>query len=384
MPGATNSVPTLTDRDVVLRAHSEDDFDDIVQACRDPESRRWTTVPEEYTLDDAKRWVRHVSPAGWDQDSEWGFAIEALDPASGRRRFAGNCALRNLGGGRAEIAYLAHPWARGTGVMTRAMRLLLAWGFAERDVQMVVWYAHVGNWASRRLAWKIGFTYRGMIPAWSKQRGALIDTWVGSLLAGQPTTPATTWLEAPMIVGDRVTLRPVAESDISRVVEALNDPEIRRWLPSFRKPYTQAEARAWHESCLEAAAAGSAVTWAISDPGSDHLLGVVNLFAIEPGRAADVGYWVHPEARGRGVATEATRLALRHAFVEPEDGGLGLRVVRARTALDNETSQRVLLRAGMTRAGTSRRATMLEGDVLGDAVHLRLHRRGARRGLGRT
>ena len=368
MSGTTAFVPTLSDGEVTLRAHSEDDLDDIVQACRDPESQRWTTVPEEYTLDDAKRWVRHVSPDGWEQEAEWGFAVEAFDPGAGRRRFAGNCALRNLGGGRAEIAYLAHPWARGSGVMTQAMRLLLGWGFAERDVSMVIWYAHVGNWASRRLAWKVGFTYRGMIPAWSKQRGRLVDTWTGSLLAGQPLAPATTWLETPVILGEQVTLRPVAESDIPRVVEALNDPEIRRWLPSFRSPYGPAEALAWHEGCLEAAASGSTVTWAISDPGSDHLLGVVNLFAIEAGRAADVGYWVHPDARARGVATEATRLALRHAFVEPEDGGLGLAIVRARAAIANEASQRVLLRAGMSRAGTQRRATLLEGDVLADAA----------------
>ena len=55
----------------------------------------------------------------------------------------------------------SHPWARGRGVMERALRLLLEWGFAERDLQTVIWLARRGNWASRRLAWRLGFSFDG-------------------------------------------------------------------------------------------------------------------------------------------------------------------------------------------------------------------------------
>ncbi len=368
MSGPNAHVPTLTDRTVTLRARGEQDLDDIVEACRDPESVRWTRVPDPYSLDDAKRFVKQFSPAGWEQNASWGFAIEAHDPVAGRRRFAGNCDLRNLGEGRAEIAYLAHPWARGTGVMERALRLLLGWGFAERDLKMVIWYAHVGNWASRRLAWKVGFTHRGMIPAWSDQHGELFDTWTGTLLAGQPMSPATTWLETPVVLGEKVTLRPLTDSDVPRVVEACNDEKTRHWLAAMPSPYQEADARTWIEECREGAAVGNKVTWAIADRDSGRLIGAINLFDVQVERVGEVGYWVHPDARGRGVATEATRLALRHGFIPVEDGGLGLSVIRAHAALENLASQRVLTAAGMTHGGTKRRATVLHGGIRVDAA----------------
>ena len=50
--------------------------------------------------------------------------------------------------------------------MSRALRVLLAWGFAPvaeggRGLETVVWLANRGNWASRRLAWSVGFSFDG-------------------------------------------------------------------------------------------------------------------------------------------------------------------------------------------------------------------------------
>jgi RimJ/RimL family protein N-acetyltransferase len=59
----------------------------------------------------------------------------------------------------------------------------------------------------------------------------------------------------------------------------------------------------------------------------------------------DIGYWLRPEARGRGLATRAARLLAAWAF------GLGLQRVQALTAPENLASQRVLERAGFTNEG---------------------------------
>lgn len=143
-------VPTLDDGGVMLRAHRPTDADGALEQSRDPLSRQWTTVPLEYHRGDAQRFVTQVMPGGWLEDSEWGFAVEALDD-TGTPRYAGTVSLRNQGEGRAEVAYGSHPWARGRGVMERALRLLLDWGFSERRLETVVWWANRGNWASRRL-----------------------------------------------------------------------------------------------------------------------------------------------------------------------------------------------------------------------------------------
>jgi hypothetical protein len=69
-------------------------------------------------------------------------------------------------------------------------------------------------------------------------------------------------------------------------------------------------------------------------------------------RSAELGYWVHPDVRGHGVATEATRLALRHALLPEDEGGLGLVRVTARAAVGNDASLAVLRRIGMRHVGT--------------------------------
>ena len=40
---------------------------------------------------------------------------------------------------------------------------------------------------------------------------------------------------------------------------------------------------------------------------------------------AEIGYWAHPEARGRGVTSAAVELVVAHAFAPIADGGLGRR-----------------------------------------------------------
>lgn len=359
-------VPRLSDSVVTLRAHAEDDVPAMVEACRDPESVRWTRVPNDYTPDHGKRFVRHIKREGWENDSEWGFAVEAADE-SGTPRWIGNLDLRNEGFDRAEIAYLAHPWARGRGLMERAARLALAWGFEAKGIRTVIWYAHVGNWASRRLAWKVGFTVHGTLPAWYDHRGDLRDAWVGTVRRGASLTPARPWLTAPRIVGRNLVLRPLQEDDAPRIVEACTDPVTRAWLGRMPDPYDETTALAFVEETRARAADGAAVTWAIADPDDDRLLGVVNVFDLKE-VSGEVGYWVHPDARGRGVATEATRLALRHGFIEADDGGLGLTTIRAFAAPGNEASNAVLRNAGMRTAGTARNNTTLGDGSRGDTI----------------
>lgn len=364
-------VPTLLDdlapSPVRLRAHRADDAPAALDQCLDPLSRQWTTVPLDYTLDDAKRFVSHAMPGGWRTDTEWAFAVEAVDD-SGTPRFAGTVSLRNEGDARAEIAYGSHPWVRGRGVMERALRLLLTWGFAERGLETVIWWANKGNWASRKLAWRLGFTVEGAPRHWLPQRGELLDSWVGTLLTGDPRLPTSAWLTPPYVVGSTVVLRRLRDDDVDRIVEGCLDPVTARWLGQLPQPYRRADAEWFLHDAEERHATGRAVTWALADPVDDRLVGIINLFDLRAELDAEVGYWVHPDARRHGVATEACRLALRHAFVPQEDGGLGLERVRAVAAVENTASQVVLERSGLSLQGRERRLIRLGSGARSDAA----------------
>ena len=364
-----DDVPTLTDGVVTLRAHREDDVPALEEQAIDPLMIAWTSVPVPSSEDSSRIFATKIIPEAWESGRAWAFAVEAEDE-TGTPRFCGTVELRDEGGRRAEIAYGAHPWARGRCVMERACRLLLDWGFRDKRIETVIWWAHQGNWASRRLAWRLGFSCDGTVRQWLEQRGALHDAWVGVLLHGEPREPRTPWLDVPRIDGPTVTLRGLAERDVPRIVEACRDETSQRWLSGLPSPYTKADAEAWLETRREQLATAEGVTWAVADPDSDELLGALSLFDLRPGETAEVGYWLHPGARGRGVMSAAVRLAARHAFVPAEDGGLGLRRLVVVHAEGNTGSQKVIERSGFTYVGRERKQDRLrDGSVVDNLVY---------------
>jgi RimJ/RimL family protein N-acetyltransferase len=363
-------VPTLTDSVVTLRAHHDDDIPACLEQSTDEISRRWTRVPVPYTRDDAARFVRHAMPGGWATGTEWGFAVEAADD-DGTLRYAGTVSLRpqlpDGGDGRAEIAYGAHPWARGRGIFERALRLLLDWGFAERGLEVVSWQAEVGNWASRKLAWRLGFSCDGTAHHWMVQRDGLVDGWFGTLRSTEARLPRNAWHVPPVLHGERAVLRPMRDDDLPRLIEGCRDEQTSYWIASIPAPYTESDAVAFMTERRDVMARGTRIHWTIADPVSDLLMASTSLFNLDSGTRGEVGYWAHPEGRGRGVVTEAVRLVLRHAFVDVADGGLGLAKVRLIAAVDNAGSRAVAERTGFTYVGTERAATMCR-DGLHDAA----------------
>jgi RimJ/RimL family protein N-acetyltransferase len=359
-------VPVLTDGVVTLRAHRIEDAIGVFEQCTDPVSQKWTTVPIPYSHEHARSFVTERVPAAWESGA-WMFAVEAED--RGTPRFCGTVELRDEGGRRAEIAYGAHPWARGRGIMVRALELLLRWGFDDLGLRTVIWWAHHGNWASRRTAWRLGFSCDGKLERWLAQRGELLDAWVGVLHADDARSPRNPWLVAPRIAGEGVVLRPFRDADdVSRIVEACRDERTAYWLGQMPSPYTRADAEAYLAGRLEQLATGSGVPWAVAEPGTDVLVGSLTLFDLKPGREAEIGYWTHPDARGRGVMTEACRLAVRHAFTPEVAGGLGLRRLIVFAAEGNSASRRVIEANGFVQVGRERRGTRLRDGSLVDTA----------------
>jgi RimJ/RimL family protein N-acetyltransferase len=361
-----DDVPVLSDGRVTLRAHRRDDVEGAFEQCTDPVSQRWTTVPVPYSRSDAEHFVTEAVPAGWGA-GRWAFAVEAPDD-DGRSRFCGTVELRDEGNRRAEVAYGAHPWARGRGIMLRALTLLLDWGFTDQGLRAVIWWANTGNWASRRTAWRLGFSCDGTVERWLPQRGDLLDGWVGVLHADDPRAPRHDWLEVPELRGERVALRAFRDGDADRVVEACGDERTAYWFWRMPSPYTLDDARAYLLGRGEQCASGAGVTWAVAGPADDRLLGSISLFDVKPGREAEIGYWTHPEARGRGVMTEACGLVVRHGFASPAAGGLGLRRILVFAAADNTASRRVIESNGFTQVGRERNGMRLRDGSLVDTA----------------
>lgn len=353
----------LTDGSIRLRRHHEGDVDGIVEQCADPETQRWTTIPVPYERRRAEEYLTQVA-TGWKTGGYLAFAI--ADPATDE--FLGTVDVRPDGSGTGDVGYGLRPSARGRGVMTTALRLVADWAFDpdRLGLEVLRWRAFVGNWASRRTAWKVGFRMEGTLRGGTVQRGVRRDDWVASLRAGDPRQPAGPWLRAEVLRGDGVTLRPFRDSDADACVEACSDPESRVWLPEVPDPYTLDDALGYIRSREDEHACARGVYWCAAD-ADDRCVGSFGLMNIERD-TAEIGYWVHPKARGQGVATEGVRLACAHALTPVEAGGLGLHRVELRVAVGNVASQHVAERAGFTRVGLQREAQRTRDGSYQDVV----------------
>jgi [ribosomal protein S5]-alanine N-acetyltransferase len=108
-------------------------------------------------------------------------------------------------------------------------------------------------------------------------------------------------------------------------------------------------------------AEGDAATFAICDT-AEHCVGHV-FVNLTTSRRAGIGYWLLPEARGKGLATCAVRLTSRWALRE-----LGLARLGLFAEPSNVHSQRVAERAGFHREGVLRSWAEIDGRRVDYAV----------------
>ncbi|HEU5473219.1 MAG TPA: GNAT family N-acetyltransferase [Actinophytocola sp.] len=364
--------PTLTDGVVTLRPYSLDDLEPCVEHCSDPESLAWTTIPSPYGVDEGIEWITRQVPRFWAEGSGLEFAIEA-EHADGVRRFAGGVTLRPRPDGIAEIGFAVHPGARRRGVVTRAITLLVDWGFAERGVEVVIWFAYVGNWGSRRAVWRCGFSFDGRVEKLLPQHGIRRDTWVASLRATDTREPKGTWLVAPVLETDRLRLRPLADTDADRLFETNHDTRTVHFggrVPGVR----QRDGAASIARAREQMAAGQMINWCIADRTTDRLVGHIQLFdlgGLDPTEAKP-GYSIHPDSRGRGYLTEALRALSTWTFLPLNEGGLAKRRLTISTAASNAASRHAATQAGYTHIGTNPNAFPITDTHFDDEVFYQL------------
>ncbi|MET9441619.1 GNAT family N-acetyltransferase [Streptomyces sp. NPDC006610] len=145
---------------------------------------------------------------------------------------------------------------------------------------------------------------------------------------------------------------PDSVDDVRNWLRGMSDPEFRRWntprnpITDLAAARTSLRARADHE------AGCTSVSFRVTDASSGTTLGHIGVNDIDPVlRVARVGYWILPEARGRGAATRALTLAARWALTD-----FGLHRLELGHALGHDASCRIAERCGFPYEGTLRGA----------------------------
>jgi RimJ/RimL family protein N-acetyltransferase len=177
--------------------------------------------------------------------------------------------------------------------------------------------------------------------------------------------PAAAWLWWRGADNDRVKretittggirLRPFTEADISWVYEVSLDPLLQKYV-EIPLPYQRSDAEFFvREMCVAAWDAGTRAEFLVETGDAGERLGRVG-FGLDGAGGGQIGYWMAPAARGRGVATEAVRALCGWGF-----DTLGLGFVEWRAEVGNHASRRVAEKAGFRYEAVLRRRLVHRG-----------------------
>lgn len=173
-------------------------------------------------------------------------------------------------------------------------------------------------------------------------------------MPAEPAVPDEPADLAPRLTDGVVTLRAHTLADVDALLEQCRDPESLRWT-TVPRPYTREHAVGFVEGNRAAWASPTATrSWAIEWTDADGTPRFGGTIDLRPGAAAsagELGFGLHPDARGRGLMSRAVRLVTAYAFATPVWGAPVTRV-HWRAIAGNWGSRRAAWAAGFTFHGT--------------------------------
>ena len=136
-----------------------------------------------------------------------------------------------------------------------------------------------------------------------------------------------------------VALRVPSEQDLPAIERRMVDPDVIRWMGPSEHPapeLLELNRTRWTR--------GTRATFSVCDP-NDACQGHVWV-EVDPADShrGSVGYWLLPEARGKGFATRSVQLISRWAL-----GELGMARLLLSAEPSNDRSQRVAKRSGFVK-----------------------------------
>ncbi|MFT8396694.1 GNAT family N-acetyltransferase [Propionibacterium sp.] len=181
---------------IVLTPPDAHDIDTVAQACNDEEIARWTALPAPYTRLDAENFCQIMVPQGWQSGTMLTWAVRGTTEG----RPLAMIALSQQSPDSWELGFWTSRQARRRGLMTAATRAVAEQAFdphgplaARRLEWRCTFDGQTPNWASWRVAWKLGFHKQGRLRAAALHRGTRQDVWVADLLPDDLHQPACPW-----------------------------------------------------------------------------------------------------------------------------------------------------------------------------------------------
>jgi RimJ/RimL family protein N-acetyltransferase len=162
-------------------------------------------------------------------------------------------------------------------------------------------------------------------------------------------------MEQPTIPAGWLTLRPFTTEDIPWVCEVSRDAAVQQFV-HVPTPYELEHAAFFvAQAAIAGWDSGQRVEFLAAESATGSRLGRVGM-GLHGAGTGEIGYWVDPAARQRGVATHAVRTLCAWGFA-----ALDLELIEWRTEVENIASRRVAEKAGFLIEATLRKRQIHRG-----------------------
>lgn len=170
----------------------------------------------------------------------------------------------------------------------------------------------------------------------------------------------------------RLELRAPGVADIDTITQCCQDADVQRWT-TVPSPYSREDAEQFVRGVVEPGwRMGTGAIWGIRTDAREALVGMIGLHGIAHG-GGELGFWLRPSARGKGIMGEAVQLVCDFGFAPAANdrdsgaatAGLGLRRIQWHAIAGNAASATVARRArfqfeGVKRLGGVQRGTRVD------------------------
>jgi ribosomal-protein-alanine N-acetyltransferase len=178
----SKNLPTLETDRLILRKMTLDDAEAVFAYASDPEVTRYVIWDTHRSIEDSRAFleltVQKYESGG---EPDWGIVYK------GDQRFVGTCGFTSweVGHARAELGYVLSRRYWGRGLMSEAVRAMIAFGFERMGLNRIEARCIAENVASARVMEKAGMTHECTLRQREFLKGAYRDIKLYAILKSE-------------------------------------------------------------------------------------------------------------------------------------------------------------------------------------------------------
>lgn len=175
-----NPFPTLETDRLLLRRYTPEDAADVFSYRSNADAMKHIAKPLQTTLADAKQMLEKINNmVNTNEGIGWAITLKGQP-----KKVIGGCSFHVIQKEhyRAEIGYMLHPDYWRKGIVSEAVKALIAYGFQEMKLHSIEAHIDPTNTGSEKVLTSFGFVKEAYFKENYHYNGLFLDTAVFSLL----------------------------------------------------------------------------------------------------------------------------------------------------------------------------------------------------------